>query len=291
MHTVTGPEITAGASVLAVENLAVDFRRRRGRRGRDTFRAVEGVGFRISPGRTLGLVGESGSGKSTIGRAVVGLVPVAEGRITFEGRDITHLSRRERRPLARDIQVVFQDPFSSLNPAMPIEDILVEPLRVQGVPRPAARKRIAELLDAVALPADAGQRRPREFSGGERQRVAIARSLATNPRLVICDEPVSGLDLKTQSRILDLFIDLQERTGTAYLFVSHDLGVIRHVSHDVVALLHGRVVEYGPARQVAREPTHEYVKRLFISAPVADPDAQQARRRALRRLDARPDPR
>lgn len=252
--------------------------------GRGMTPVVHDVSFRVGQGRTLGLVGESGSGKSTIGRAILGLATSTGGRIRFAGQDITHLSRRRRRPLARDIQVIFQDPYSSLNPAMQIEDILAEPLVAQGSSSRDARVRVRALLEAVHLPADAARRVPSEFSGGQRQRVAIARSLATEPRLIICDEPVSGLDLKTQAHVLDLLIELQQRTGVAYLFVSHDLSVIRHISHDVIVLLRGRIVEAGPVGEVTEHPHHDYVKRLFMSSPVADPDEQARRREALRAL-------
>jgi len=245
---------------------------------------VHDVSFDVSEGRTLGLVGESGSGKSTIGRAILGLVQPQSGSIRFAGREIAHLSRRQRRPLAREIQVIFQDPYSSLNPAMQIQDILAEPLIAQGRSLRDARAHVRSLLDAVHLPSDAARRVPSEFSGGQRQRVAIARSLATDPRLIVCDEPVSGLDLKTQARVLDLLIELQQRTGVAFLFVSHDLSVIRHISHDVMVLLRGRTVESGGVREVTENPRDDYVRRLFMSSPVSDPDEQARRRAALREL-------
>jgi len=269
--------------ILSVEDLSVGYRNRL---GRPPVQVVHDVSFEIMQGRTLGLVGESGSGKSTIGRAILGLAEPLGGKIVFDGLDITHLSRRQRRPLTRDIQVIFQDPYSSLNPAMQIEDILAEPLIAQGRSRRDSRARVRELLDAVHLPADAARRLPNEFSGGQRQRVAIARSLATDPRLIVCDEPVSGLDLKTQARVLDLLIELQERTGVAYLFVSHDLNVIRHISHDVIVLLKGEVVESGSARDVVLRPSHDYVRRLFMSSPVPDPDIQAERREAFLALPA-----
>ncbi|WP_372481933.1 ATP-binding cassette domain-containing protein [Streptomyces fuscigenes] len=175
---------------------------------------LDAVSLDIAAGECVGLVGESGSGKTTLGRAVLGLVPVAAGTVTYDGRTISGLSRKERRALSDEIQVVFQDPYSSLNPGMTVESILAEPLVAAGTRRPAARARIAELLDAVGLPGDAGRRLPREFSGGQRQRVAIARALALDPRLVVCDEPVSALDLTTRSKVLDLLVELQERTGS-----------------------------------------------------------------------------
>ncbi|MCI2957976.1 ABC transporter ATP-binding protein [Agromyces atrinae] len=246
------------------------------------FRALKGVSARIEAGRTLGLVGESGSGKTTLGRAVLGLAPVTGGSIRFRGQEIAHLPRAERRALSSEIQVVFQDPYTSLNPAMTVGDILSEPLEVAGVARVAARDRIRELLDQVNLPGDSIDRLPREFSGGQRQRVAIARALALDPALIVCDEPVSALDLSTQARVLDLFIEIQERTGVAYLFVSHDLSVIRHISHDVAVMYRGEIVETGDAERVTSSPSHPYTQRLMMAAPVAHP-----RRQALRRAERR----
>ncbi|MFD0899302.1 ATP-binding cassette domain-containing protein [Actinomadura sediminis] len=243
---------------------------------------LHGVSLTVGEGETLGVVGESGSGKTTIGRAVLGLVKPSGGRVRFQGRDVTHASARERRALARDLQVVFQDPYGSLNPALTVGDILSEPLVVQGVSPRDARARVRALLDQVGLPANAPERLPREFSGGQRQRVAIARALAPEPRLIVCDEPVSALDLSTQARVLDLFVDIQRRTGVAYLFVSHDLAVVRHVSHRVSVVYRGDIVETGPAGAVTSEPEHPYTRRLLLAAPVADPD-EQARRRAERR--------
>ncbi|MGC9542090.1 ATP-binding cassette domain-containing protein [Streptomyces sp. UG1] len=246
--------------------------------------ALHGVSLSVSAGETLGLVGESGSGKTTIGRAVLGLVRPSGGRITFDGDDITHVTGARRRALARDIQVVFQDPYSSLNPSLTIGDILGEPLVVQGATRTDAGARIAALLDQVGLPANSVARLPREFSGGQRQRVAIARALAPRPRLIVCDEPVSALDLSTQRRVLDLLVDIQQGTDVAYLFISHDLSVIRHVSHRVAVLHDGDIVESSPAATVTTTPEHPYTRRLLLAAPVADPAAQQRRREERRRL-------
>jgi len=262
--------------LLTISGLEVEFPVKGWRRA--PFKALKGVSLDILPGETMGLVGESGSGKTTIGRAVLGLAPITGGSITFDGRDTTRLSRAARRALSADIQVVFQDPYTSLNPAMTIGDILAEPLLTSGIARVAARDRIRELLDLVNLPSDAADRLPREFSGGQRQRVAIARALALRPRLVVCDEPVSALDLSTQARVLDLFIDIQEKTGVAYLFVSHDLSVVRHISHRVAVMYRGEIVETGDAATVTGAPEHPYTRRLLMAAPVPHPTRQAARR-------------
>ncbi|MBO0985572.1 ABC transporter ATP-binding protein [Rathayibacter sp. SD072] len=248
------------------------------------FRALKGVSLDIRPGETVGLVGESGSGKTTLGRAVLGLAPVTGGEILYNGRDIAHLDRRQRRGLSSEIQVVFQDPYTSLNPSLTIEQILVEPLTVRKVDAKVASKRVRELLDQVGLPQSAADRLPREFSGGQRQRIAIARALALEPRLIVCDEPVSALDLSTQARVLDLFTEIQERTGVAYLFVSHDLAVVRHLSHRVAVMYHGEIVEWGDGDQVTARPAHPYTQRLFLAAPVADPVRQEERREQRRAL-------
>ncbi|MER7250751.1 ATP-binding cassette domain-containing protein [Kribbella sp. NPDC000426] len=268
--------------MLEAKNVVVDYA---GRRRANAFRALHDISFDIKPHETLGLVGESGSGKTTIGRAVLGLVPVSSGSIRFDGQELVGMSRRERRRLSDDIQVVFQDPYSSLNPSMTVEDILVEPLVARGsVSRVAATERVRTLLDQVGLPQDAVRRLPREFSGGQRQRIAIARALALRPKLIVCDEPVSALDLSTQARVLDLFISIQEETGVAYLFISHDLAVVRHISHRVAVLYRGDIVEYGDAAAVTERPEHLYTKRLLMAAPIPDPDRQAVRRQERREL-------
>ena len=265
--------------LLVIEDLVVEYPNRASRR--HPFRALHEVNLRIAAGETLGLVGESGSGKSTIGRAVLGLAPIAGGDIRFDGRSITRLRPRARRELSRDIQVVFQDPYTSLNPAMTVDDILTEPLLVTGTSKADAQRRVRELLDEVQLPSNAGSRYPREFSGGQRQRVAIARALCREPRLIVADEPVSALDLSTQARVLDLFADIQARTGVALLFVTHDLDVVRHISDRVAVMRAGRILETGDTESVITDPQHPYTRALLLASPIAHP-TQQAERRAER---------
>ncbi len=248
------------------------------------FRALHKVSIEIAAGETLGLVGESGSGKTTLGRGILGLAPVTEGSIKFLDLEISQATRNQRREISKDIQVVFQDPYTSLNPSLEIGQILAEPLEIQGMESGKAKKRIAELLDQVGLPNDAINRLPREFSGGQRQRVAIARALALQPKLIVCDEPVSALDLTTQARILDLFLQIQKDTGVAYLFVSHDLDVVRHISHRVAVMYQGEIVEQGDASQVTVKPNHPYTQRLLMASPVPDPDRQEQRRNERKKL-------
>ncbi len=273
---------TESTPLLTVDQLVVEYPSKKFRA--KPFRALTDINISIGRGETLGLVGESGSGKTTLGRAILGLAPVTGGRISFDGKDISHASRKDRRVLSRDLQVVFQDPYTSLNPALEIGDILAEPLGVQGLEAAAAKKRVKELLDQVGLPSDAINRLPREFSGGQRQRVAIARSLALSPKLIVCDEPVSALDLSTQARVLDLFLQIQQDTGVSYLFVSHDLDVVRHISHRVAVMYHGEIVEQGPAGVVTADPDHPYTQRLLLASPVPDPDRQEQRRADRHRL-------
>jgi ABC-type glutathione transport system ATPase component len=258
--------------ILQVQDLVVTFP---GRRGSSTT-VIHGVSFDLAAGETLSLVGESGSGKTTIGRAILGLAPVTAGTINLRGQAISNVPRRARRKLAKDIQVVFQDPYSSLNPSMTVESILVEPLAAAGVTE--GRARVRELLDAVGLPDNAGSRYPREFSGGQRQRIAIARALALRPSVIVCDEPTIALDVTTQATVLTLFKELQEATGVAYLFISHDLGVVNEISDRIAVLYRGEIVEIGEAHQVATAPRHAYTRRLQMAAPVADPAKQRIRR-------------
>jgi len=270
--------------LLVADNVEVEYPGR----GRRKFKALHGVSLEIAAGETLGLVGESGSGKTTIGRAILGLAPVTGGQIRYDGRVISNIGKAERRALSDDLQVVFQDPYTSLNPAMTVADILTEPLLVAGASRRDADRRVQDLLDQVQLPADAGQRLPREFSGGQRQRVAIARALSRDPKVIVCDEPVSALDLSNQGRVLDLFIEIQQRTQVAYLFITHDLSVVRHISHRVAVMYRGEIIETGPADVVTRTPEHPYTQKLLLAAPVPDPQRQKERREARRRLAAVP---
>ncbi|AZI57215.1 ABC transporter ATP-binding protein [Nakamurella antarctica] len=273
-------------SLLSVRDLDVHFAGRGFRA--PPFQALQKVSISIESGKTLGLVGESGSGKTTLGRAILGLTPATGGAIEFEGRSVLGLSRRKRRALSTDIQVVFQDPYSSLNPAMTVESILAEPLQAAGTGRRDAVIRIRSLLDEVQLPVDAGSRYPSEFSGGQRQRIALARALALSPRLLVCDEPVSALDMSTQAKILELLIEIQATTGVAYLFITHDLSVVRYISHDVAVMYRGEIVESGPADVITTTPTELYTQRLLLASPVADPGRQALRRAAWKALPQRP---
>ncbi|HWH25423.1 MAG TPA: ATP-binding cassette domain-containing protein [Pseudolysinimonas sp.] len=265
-------------SLLVVDNLWVEYPTPGFRKL--PFVAIKDMSISVEAGKTLGVVGESGSGKSTLGRAVLGLAPIAAGSVRFEGRDLSYATPRQRRAVSSDLQVVFQDPYSSLNPALSIETILAEPLIAAGATRADARNRIRTLLDLVSLPTDSLRRLPREFSGGQRQRIAIARAMALDPKLVVCDEAVSALDLSTQARVLDLLLDIQEATGVSYLFITHDLEVVRHMSDDIVVVHLGRIVERGKAERVVTAPEEEYTKRLLAASPIADPVTQRARREA-----------
>ena len=262
------------APLLKIEGLVVNFGTKR-----KPFHAVDVVDLEIAEGETVGLVGESGSGKSTIGRAVLGLNPVSQGKITFNGSDISHVHAKDRKDVAEHLQVVFQDPYSSLNPSLTVGEILSEPLMAKkAMSKEEARARIQELLGRVGLPADAIDRYPSRFSGGQRQRIAIARALALSPKLVICDEPVSALDLSTQAQVLNLLAELRGKSGLAYLFIAHDLAVVKHLSQRIVVLYRGRIMEEGKASEVYNNPKHPYTKALLAAAPVPDVDEQRERR-------------
>ncbi len=265
MTTVTRP-------LLDVRDLRVSYRSP----GGPQVRAVDGVSMHVSRGETLGLVGESGSGKSTVGNAILGLARPDSGRIVFDGTDITRATPRQRRELGRRLQVVFQDPYGSLNPSRTIGQTLAEPLRWGGASAGrqgarAAAERVASILERVGMPADTARRYPGQFSGGQRQRIAIARALIQEPALVICDEPTSALDLSVQAQILNLLLDLQRQLGVAYLFISHDIDVVRHMSHRAAVLRRGCIVEHGPTGQVTDQPSHPYTRALLAAAPTFDP--------------------
>jgi oligopeptide/dipeptide ABC transporter ATP-binding protein len=265
--------------LLEIRGLTVRYQRGR---GRPPLTALHGVDLGVAAGETLSVVGESGSGKSTLGNAVLGLVASAAGTIRFAGEDLTHANPRRRRALTQDIQVVFQDPHGSLNPVRTIGQTLEEPLLAhRTLRRPQRRAQVAGALERVGLDAEAAARYPAQFSGGQLQRIAIARALMLSPRLIICDEAVSALDLSIQAQILNLLHDLQQELRLSYLFISHDLAVVRHVSDRVAVLYRGRLMETGTAQEVCERPRHPYTQALLAAAPVPDPAEQRRRRRQL----------
>jgi peptide/nickel transport system ATP-binding protein/oligopeptide transport system ATP-binding protein len=239
------------------------------RRHVDDVKAVDGVSFDIQPGQTVGLVGESGSGKTTIGRALVKLIPATAGSVKFDGREILPLSERQFRPLRRAMQIVFQDPFGSLNPRMTIGAIVGEALEIHFKKMSAnnRRERVAELLRQVGLKPEMAERYPHEFSGGQRQRIGIARALAVEPKFIVCDEPVSALDVSVQAAIVNLLQDLQAQFGIAYLFIAHDLAVVEHISDHVLVMHHGKIVESASAEAIYENPQHDYTKKLLSAVP------------------------
>ena len=252
--------------LLTAERLTRDFRIDGERGPARRLRAVEDVSFALFPGETLGVVGESGCGKSTLARMILRLIEPSVGAVHFLGHDITHLPEQKLRPLRRDLQAVFQDPISSLNPRMRVGDIIEEPLVNLGVRRAARRERLAELLDVVGLPGDAAGRYPHAFSGGQRQRIAIARALAARPKLIVCDEATSSLDVSVQAQILNLLSDLQRRFAVSLLFISHNLGVVRHLAHRVAVMYLGRLVEIAPEAELFEHPHHPYTAALLAAA-------------------------
>lgn len=258
-------------ALLEVQNLKVHFpvKRQTWERTQHFIAAVDDVSFSIAPGETLGLVGESGCGKTTLGRSIVQLQPPTSGHIIFDGRDLARLSRAELRAQRRQLQMIFQDPYSSLNPRLTVADIIGEALDLHGLAdSPAARAhRITGLLKAVGLEATHARHYPHEFSGGQRQRIGIARALAVEPRLIVCDEPVSALDVSVQAQIVNLLQDLQEQHGLAYLFISHDLAVVEHISHRILVMYRGKIIESGDARQVVQSPQHSYTQALLAAVP------------------------
>jgi oligopeptide/dipeptide ABC transporter ATP-binding protein len=290
-------------SLLEVRNLSVHFPVRRGvlGAGRAVVRAVNDVSLEIAAGETLGLVGESGCGKSTLGRAIVRLVEPTSGSVRFDGVDITRLAGAELRQRRRGFQMIFQDPYNSLNPRLTVAQIIGEAFDIHRLGAsdqsdasdasdksdksdhaPASakarrRQRVAALLQAVGLDPAHAQRYPHEFSGGQRQRIGIARALAVAPRLIVCDEPVSALDVSVQAQIINLLADLQRERGLAYLFIAHDLAVVEHLSHRVIVMYLGRILESAPAKLILRHPFHPYTQALISAVPVVDPDSQRRR--------------
>ena len=274
--------------LLAVTDLKVHFPIRRGfllDRTVGHVKAVDGVSFEIEEGQTLGLVGESGSGKSTTAYAALQLIRPTAGSVRFLGRELTRLRPEELRRMRREMQIVFQDPYASLNPRMTVGRILAEPLRTHGIGnRRTRRASVARLLELVGLEASYTNRYPHEFSGGQRQRIGIARALALNPKLIVCDEPVSALDVSVQAQILNLLKDLQRDLGLTYLFIAHDLAVVRAMSNTIAVMHEGRIVEQGPAEQVYTQPHTDYTRALLAAVPVADPERMQRRKRERRLL-------
>jgi oligopeptide transport system ATP-binding protein len=273
-------------TLLRVENLNVHFPVMRGvilKKQVGTVHAVDGVSFTLDRGETLGLVGESGCGKSTTGLAVLRMQDSTAGRIEFEGQDITHHDKAQMRPIRQRLQMVYQDPYGSLNPRMKVNDIIGEPLVVHGMApdKVAYEARIAELMRTVGLLPDMADRYPHEFSGGQRQRIGIARALAMEPSLIICDEPVSALDVSIQAQVVNVLQELQERLGLTYLFIAHDLSVVRHLCHRVAVMYLGRIVEIADRNALYREPLHPYTQALMSAVPVADPVIERARKRIV----------
>ena len=269
-------------TVLKVEDLKIHFPITAGailRKQVGTVKAVDGVSFSVARGETLGLVGESGCGKSTTGLAILRMLDVTDGKIEFEGEDITRHDRKRMRPIRRRMQMVYQDPYGSLNPRMKVADIVGEPLVVHGMAsdQDKYRARVADLLRMVGLLPDMAERYPHEFSGGQRQRIGIARALALEPTLLICDEPVSALDVSIQAQVVNLFMELQERLGLTYIFIAHDLSVVRHISDRIAVMYLGRIAEIATRVQLYKDPLHPYTQALLAAVPIADPELEAAR--------------
>jgi oligopeptide transport system ATP-binding protein len=272
--------------ILRVEDLKVHFPLMKGaviQRQLGTVKAVDGVSFALRRGDTLGLVGESGCGKSTTGLAVLRMVETTAGRILFEGRDITGYNKARMRSVRRRMQMVYQDPYGSLNPRMKVRSIIGEPLRIHGLAgdEDAHQQRVDELMAMVGLLPDMADRYPHEFSGGQRQRIGIARALALQPSLLICDEPVSALDVSIQAQVVNLFMELQERLALTYIFIAHDLAVVRHISNRIAVMYLGRIVEIADRNDLYKRPLHPYTEALLAAVPVADPEVEARRPRAI----------
>jgi oligopeptide transport system ATP-binding protein len=277
--------VTTGEELLVVEDLRKYFPVTRGiifQKQIAAVKAVDGVSFTLNKGETLGIVGESGCGKSTLARCIMRLLDPTDGRVVFMGRDITKLSRREMRPVRREMMMVFQDPYASLNGRKRVGFIVAEALEVHGIGTPAENKRrVQELLDIVGLNPEHYNRFPHEFSGGQRQRIGVARALASNPKLIVCDEPVSALDVSVQAQILNLLKDLQDQFGLTYVFIAHDLNVIRHISDRVIVMYLGHAVEVATRRQLYTEPRHPYTGALLSAVPIPSPELGRQRQRLV----------
>ena len=282
-HPVPATGVPGVEPVLRVERLATHFPIRHGvfRRIVGWVRAVDGVDLHIDANETLGVVGESGCGKTTLGRSILRLIEPTSGRIIYKGEDITGAPKSRMRALRAEMQVVFQDPFASLNPRMPVNQIIAEPMQVAGMSRGDIRDRIGELLKAVGLAPEHGNRYPHEFSGGQRQRIGIARALALRPTLIILDEPVSALDVSIQAQVINLLEELQEEFDLSYMFIAHDLSVVRHISDRVAVMYLGRIVEVADRNVVYEHPAHPYTASLLSAVPVADPRIERSRKRIV----------
>jgi oligopeptide/dipeptide ABC transporter ATP-binding protein len=278
------PAAGGSAPIVSVRNLVKHFPVR----GKTLFRsvvgqvqAVSGVSFDLFGAQTLGLVGESGCGKTTTGRSILQLVRPTSGEVVYGGRDLTKLSTAQLRPVRRDLQIVFQDPYASLDPRMPVSELVAEPLRIHGRYDAGGKERVRSLLEQVGLNPEHGNRYPHEFSGGQRQRIGIARAIALDPKVLVLDEPVSALDVSIQAGVLNLLEEIQERHGMAYLFIAHDLSVVRHISERVAVMYLGKIVEIGNRADVYDGPLHPYTQALLSAIPIPDPDRERRRQRIV----------